>query len=165
MRARDVLILGMTLALLPAAVLAQASGEAKAKRASQAAASRLVIMPAGDVKWTDLDPGAPGVKVADLWGNHASGAFGALFKLPAGFAAPLHTHTYDMKIVILSGTYIQAPEGKPEFRLGPGSYFLQPGGQYRHTTSCDQASDCVFFVESKGRFDLKPVAAAKATPR
>jgi anti-sigma factor ChrR (cupin superfamily) len=155
----------MTLALLPAAVLAQASGEAKAKRASQAAASRLVIMPAGDVKWTDLDPGAPGVKVADLWGNHASGAFGALFKLPAGFAAPLHTHTYDMKIVILSGTYIQAPEGKPEFRLGPGSYFLQPGGQYRHTTSCDQASDCVFFVESKGRFDLKPVAAAKATPR
>ena len=165
MRARDLLILGMTLALLPAAVLAQASGEAKAKRASQAAASRLVIMPAGDVKWTDLDPGAPGVKVADLWGNHASGAFGALFKLPAGFAAPLHTHTYDMKIVILSGTYIQAPEGKPEFRLGPGSYFLQPGGQYRHTTSCDQASDCVFFVESKGRFDLKPVAAAKATPR
>lgn len=165
MRARDVLILGMTLALLPAAVLAQASGEAKAKRASQAAASRLVIMPAGDMKWTDLDPGAPGVKVADLWGNHASGAFGALFKLPAGFAAPLHTHTYDMKIVILSGTYIQAPEGKPEFRLGPGSYFLQPGGQYRHTTSCDQASDCVFFVESKGRFDLKPVAAAKATPR
>jgi anti-sigma factor ChrR (cupin superfamily) len=155
----------MTLALLPAAVLAQASGEAKAKRASQAAASRLVIMPAGDMKWTDLDPGAPGVKVADLWGNHASGAFGALFKLPAGFAAPLHTHTYDMKIVILSGTYIQAPEGKPEFRLGPGSYFLQPGGQYRHTTSCDQASDCVFFVESKGRFDLKPVAAAKATPR
>jgi anti-sigma factor ChrR (cupin superfamily) len=141
----------MTLALLPAAVLAQASEEANAKRASQAAASRLVIMPASDVKWTDLDPGAPGVKVADLWGNHASGAFGALFKLPAGFAAPLHTHTYDMKVVILSGTYIQAPEGKPEFRLGPGSYFLQPGGEYRHTTSCDQASDCVFFVESKGK--------------
>ena len=68
-----------------------------------------------------------------------SGAFGALFKLPAGFAAPLHTHTYDMKVVILSGTYIQAPEGKPEFRLGPGSYFLQPGGNYRHTTTCDKA--------------------------
>ncbi len=164
MRARDLLMLGVTLAL-PATALAQASGEAKTKRASQAAASRLVVMPAGDVKWTDLGPGAPGVKIADLWGNHANGAFGALFKLPAGFAAPLHTHTYDMKVVILSGTYIQAPEGKPEFRLGPGSYFMQPGGDYRHTTSCDQTSDCVFFVESKGKFDLKPVAAAKAPPR
>jgi anti-sigma factor ChrR (cupin superfamily) len=163
MRARDVLVLGLMLAL-PAAVSAQASRGAKAQRASQAAASRLLVMPASDVKWTDLGPGAPGVKVADLWGNHANGAFGALFRLPAGFAVPLHTHTYDMKIVILSGTYIQAPEGKPAFRLGPGSYFLQPGGNYRHTTSCDQASDCVFFVESKGRFDLKPVDVGKAPP-
>ena len=81
---------------------------------------------------------------------------------PAGFAVPLHTHTYDMKVVIVSGTYIQAPEGKPEFRLGPGSYFLQPGGSYRHTTTCDKAAECVFFVESKGPFDLKPVAATTA---
>ncbi len=164
MMARTVLTLGMTFAL-PASVLAQASGDAKAKSASQAAASRLVVMPANDVKWTDLGPGAPGVKVADLWGNHANGAYGALFKLPAGFAAPLHTHTYDMKVVILSGTYIQAPEGRPEFRLGPGSYFMQPGGDYRHTTSCDKASDCVFFVESKGKFDLKPVDAVKVPSR
>jgi anti-sigma factor ChrR (cupin superfamily) len=141
---------------LPAAGLAQPSGQAKP------AASRLVVMPAGEMKWTDLDPGAPGVKVADLWGSHATGgAFGALFKLPAGFAAPLHTHTYDMKVVIVSGTYIQAPDGKPEFRLGPGSYFLQPGGNYRHTTTCDKDADCIFLVESKGPFDLKPVAATK----
>lgn len=133
-------------------------GQAKAKRSAPTANSRLVVVPAADLKWTDLDPtGAPGVKVADLWGNHAKGPFGAFFKLPAGFAAPLHTHTYDMKVVIVSGTYIQAPEGKPEFRLGPGSYFLQPGGNYRHTTSCDPAAECVFFVEGKGKFDLKLV--------
>jgi anti-sigma factor ChrR (cupin superfamily) len=154
----------MTFAL-PVGAWAQASGTAAAKPAPKPAESRLVVMPAGDMKWTDLDPaGAPGVKVADLWGNHAKGAFGALFKLPAGFAAPLHTHTYDMKVVIVSGTYIQAPEGKPEFRLGPGSYFMQPGGNYRHTTTCDAAADCVFLVESKGPFDLKPAAAAKGTP-
>ena len=158
MKTRNVLALVMTFAL-PVALLAQGSGKPNAKSASQPAASRLVVMPASDMKWTDLGPGAPGVKVADLWGNHANGAFGALFKLPAGFAAPLHTHTYDMKVLIISGTYIQAPEGKAEFRLGPGSYFLQPGGNYRHITTCDQASDCVFFVESKGPFDLKPVDA------
>jgi anti-sigma factor ChrR (cupin superfamily) len=157
MRARSVVTFTVTLAL-PMAVWVQGSPEGTAKSGPKAAASRLVVMPAGDLKWTDL-AGAPGVKVADLWGNHTNGAYGAFFKLPAGFAAPLHTHTYDMKVVIVSGTYIQAPEGKPEFRLGPGSYFMQPGGSYRHTTTCDKASDCVFLVESRGAFDLKPVAA------
>ena len=145
MRAKYLLTLVITFTL-PVATAAQNPSNA---------GSRLVVMPADGLTWTDLDPGVPGSKVVDLWGNHATGAFGALFRLPAGFAAPLHTHTYDMKVVILSGTYIQAPEGKPEFRLGPGSYFMQPGGDYRHITRCDQASDCVFFVESQGAFDLK----------
>jgi anti-sigma factor ChrR (cupin superfamily) len=164
MRARNIVTLVVTFAL-PVAVLAQAPGGTETKRAATSAQSRLVVMPAGNMKWTDLD-GAPGVKVADLWGNHANGApFGALFRLPAGFAAPLHTHTHDMKVVIISGTYIQAPEGKPEFRLAPGSYFMQPGGSYRHTTTCDKASDCVFFVESMGPFDLKPVDAGTGSPK
>jgi hypothetical protein len=120
-----------------------------------------VPIAASDLKWYDLDPvGAPGVKVADLWGSYKTGAFGAFFRLPAGFAAPLHTHTHDMKLIIVSGTYIQGPEGKPEFRLGPGSYLLQPGGSYRHTTSCDAASECLFFVESAGAFDMFPATGA-----
>jgi hypothetical protein len=111
--------------------------------------------PTADLQWVDLDPtGAPGAKIATLWGDPTKGGFGAFFKLPAGFAVPLHTHTNPMKVVIVSGTYLQAPDGKPEFRLGPGSYLMQPGGNYRHTTSCDKASDCVFFVESSGAFDL-----------
>jgi anti-sigma factor ChrR (cupin superfamily) len=111
--------------------------------------------PTADLQWADLDPtGAPGAKIATLWGDPSKGGFGAFFKLPAGFAVPLHTHTNPMKVVIVSGTYLQAPDGKPEFRLGPGSYLMQPGDNYRHTTSCDKASDCVFFVESNGAFDL-----------
>jgi anti-sigma factor ChrR (cupin superfamily) len=165
MKTRCVLAIVGTFALA-AAVLAQGSEETKAKSASKPAASRLVVMPAGDLKWTDLDPaGAPGVKVADLWGDHAKGAYGAFFKLPAGFAVPLHKHTHDIKVVIVSGTYIQAPEGKPEFRIGPGSYFMQPGGNYRHTTSCDKASECVFYAESNGKFDLKVVDQGNAPAR
>jgi anti-sigma factor ChrR (cupin superfamily) len=157
-------ILAFTAALVStSAVLAQKPNVAKTTKAVGAGVRQPVVMAANDLKWTDLDPkGAPGVKVADLWGDHTKGAFGAYLKLPAGFAVPLHSHTHDMKVVFVSGTYIQAPEGKPEFRLGPGSYLMQPGGNYRHTTSCDKTSDCVFFVESNGAFDLKPVAAAKA---
>ena len=133
-------------------------GQGKGKSAARTAASRLVVMPAADLKWTDLDTSrAPGVKIADVSGNHATGAFGSFIKFPAGFAAPLHTHTFDYKVVVLSGTFVQAPEGKPAFRLGPGSYLMQPGGNYRHTTSCDPAAECLIFVEGKGKFDLKVV--------
>ena len=161
MRRRDVAAFGVSF-LLAAVALAQSSEEAKPKSPPKSASSRLVVMPAADLKWMDLDPkGAPGVKIADVWGDHAKGGFGAFIKLPAGFAVPLHTHTSDYKVVIVSGTYVQAPEGKPEFRLGPGSYFMQPGGNYRHTTSCDKASECEFFLESKGKFDLKVVSPPK----
>ena len=123
-----------------------------------------IPIPSANLKWVDLDPqGAPGVKIAPVWGDPSKGPFGAFFRLPAGFAAPLHTHTNAMKLVIVSGTYIQAPAGASEFRLGPGSYLMQPGGDYRHTTSCDRASDCIFFVEGDGPFDLRvvPDKAAK----
>jgi hypothetical protein len=124
-------------------------------RADEAGATEPIPIAAADLAWADLDPeGAPGVQLAVLWGNPADGPFGAFFKLPAGFAAPLHTHTNDMNVVIVSGTYIQEPDGAPAFHLGPASYLMQPGGDYRHMTSCDTDADCVFFVESDGAFDM-----------
>ena len=162
MKSRNVLGFSISF-MLAALVLAQASGHAQVTPAQKGAPGQPVFIPASGVKWTDLDPkGAPGVQIADLWGDHTKGAFGAFVKLPAGFAAPLHTHTHPMKVVFLSGTYIQAPDGKAAVRLSPGSYMLQPGGNYRHTTSCDKASDCVFFLESEGAFDLIPVAGGSA---
>jgi anti-sigma factor ChrR (cupin superfamily) len=161
MRPQNVLAFSMTVFLATHA-LAQPSKEAQVSKAPQEGTGRPVFMPAADLKWTDLDPnGAPGVKIADLWGDHTKGAFGAFLKLPAGFVVPLHTHTHAMKVVFVSGTYIQAPEGKAEVRLGPGSYMMQPGGHYRHTTSCDKASECLFFVESDGPFDLTLAEIAK----
>ena len=162
MRARNILAFAVSI-LVAAAVLAQAAGEAKMKSAPKAAGNAPKFMPAADMKWVELDPkNGPGIMIADLWGDHTKGAYGAITKFPAGFSAPLHTHTNAMKIVINSGTFIAGPEGKPEVRLGPGSYFWQPGGNYRHTTACDKASECVFFSESTGKFDLKPVGEAKA---
>ena len=154
MNAKAVNIFALLLSLIAAGSVLAESVEGTGQRNAMSP----MVLAAADLNWIDLDPtGAPGVKVADLWGDHRTGPFGAIFRLPAGFSASLHTHTHDMKLVIVSGTYIQGPEGKPEFRLGPGSYLMQPGGEYRHTTKCDQASECVFFVESDGAFDLLPV--------
>src|SRR5512132_3524358 len=81
---------------------AQCAGVSRARAASHA--SSPVFLPPADVKWTDLDPvRAPGIRIADLWGDHAKGAYGAFLKFPAGFVAPLHTHTHDIRAVILSG--------------------------------------------------------------
>jgi anti-sigma factor ChrR (cupin superfamily) len=150
------------LALIGSLVLAVAVGVGAAPGAEAKQDPRPTVIPADDLKWADLDPkGAPGVRIAPLWGDHQKGAFGAFLRLPAGFEAPLHTHTHEMKLVIVSGTYIQAPEGAPEFRLGPGSYFVQPGGNYRHTTRCDKAADCVFFFEGGGAFDMHAATSGK----
>ncbi len=147
--------------VLAAAVFAQEPAQSTAKAVTKAGTP--IFMSAADLKWADLNPtGAPGVKIADVWGEHARGGYRAFLKFPAGFAAPLHTHTNAIKIVVISGTYIQTPEGKSEMRMGPGSYVFQPGGSYKHLSACDKASECLLFIESTGKFDLKPVEAAKA---
>ena len=152
--------------VLAAIVIGQDAGAAKGSGSGSPGPKTLgrspVVMQPADMKWTDLDPKTgPGVKIADISGDHTKGAFSAFIKFPAGFAAPLHTHTNAVKIIVVSGTFLQQPEGKAEFRLGPGSYLFQPGGDYKHTTACDKGSECVIFAESIGAFDLKPVEAAK----
>ena len=161
MRSKNILVFAASF-LLASAMLAQASGEAKAKSAPKPRARKATIWPAADLKWTDMADAPPGVKIVDLWGDHTKGAYGAMMKFPAGFSAPLHTHTSDMRIVIVSGTFIHGPEGKPPVKLTAGSYFKQPGDGYRHTTACDKDAECIFFAESNGKFDLQMVEEAKA---
>lgn len=160
MRGRNILAFVATF-LLAAAVLAQGSGEAKAKSAPKAKASKTVIWAAADLKWAAMADGPPGVMVVDLWGDHTKGAYGSLMKFPAGFSAALHTHSSDMRMVTVSGTFIHGPEGKPAVKLPPGSYLKEPGG-YRHTTACDASSECIFFAEGSGKFDINMVEEAKA---
>jgi len=158
MRSKSILVFAAAFVLATAA-LAQKTAQPKASET----AGTPIFIPASDLKWADLNPtGAPGVKIADVWGDHAKGGYGAFLKFPAGFLSPLHTHTHDIKIVVISGTYTQAPEGKSAARLGKGSYAFQPGGNYKHISGCDKASACVLFIESTGPFDLLPVGGGAA---
>jgi hypothetical protein len=155
MRAKTILALAVA-CVCSAVALAQS--ERAMEAAKQQAATVPVFKSAADLKWTDLDPSSPGSpKIADVWGDHTKGAFGAFVKAPAGWTTPLHTHTNAFKIIIISGTFLQTPEMKTEMRMGPGSYVAQPGGNYKHVSGCDKASECVFFVQSEGKFDLRPV--------
>ena len=136
--------------VLAGAVFAQSSG-----------ARDPIFKRSGDLIWTELNPAFPGIRIVDVWGDHTKSGYGAFLEFPAGFLSPMHTHTDDIKIVVISGTYTQAPDGKPTVRLGPGSYAFQPGGNYKHVSGCEKASKCVLFIESTGPFDLITTEAPK----
>ncbi len=162
MRALSTLVVMAVLMGLGCAPVNEAAEEAEVPAAPPAPditdGTLPIFLTAAGLQWADLDPvGAPGVQLATLWGDPGSGAFGAYMRLPAGFASPLHTHTHAMKVAFVSGTYIQEPEGGEVVHLGPGSFMMQPGGGYRHRTSCGPDTDCIFFVESGGAFDLHVV--------
>jgi anti-sigma factor ChrR (cupin superfamily) len=114
-----------------------------------------VVWPAGDVKWSEMKGGPPGIMYADLWGHIDKGAYGSLIKLPAGLKNPLHTHSSDTKLVVVSGTFLYTPDGGTEQRLGPGSYLMVPGG-LKHMSGVSDDGPCEVFQEGPGKFDFHP---------
>ena len=119
-----------------------------------------LVWPANEIKWLDLRGEPAGILYSNLWGNMEKGAYGALMKLPAGMKNPLHTHTNDLKLVVLSGTFLYTPEGGDERRLGPGSYLFVPGGT-RHLSGTGDDGPCEVFQESSGKFDFVPAEPSK----
>ena len=122
-------------------------------------AKKPVTMTPDQLKWNP-SAGQPEVKTAVVWGDMNTGPHGAFHKFPADFTVPLHTHSSDMRIVVVSGTMAMAGEDGVETKLPAGSYFYQPN-TYKHTTKCLAGSECVIYVTASGKFDLKPVAAPK----
>jgi mannose-6-phosphate isomerase-like protein (cupin superfamily) len=101
----------------------------------------------------------PGVSKAMLWGDDTKGPYGAFTKFNPGLTNPLHTHTNDIRLVVLKGAYVYKPQNGDEKRVGPGQYLFVPGGD-RHVSGGDQNEGALFYEESPGKFDFKPVNAA-----
>ena len=125
-----------------------ASAEKKMKKET-------VLWTAEDLKWEPLAGAPPGVMSVMLWGDNTKGAYGGFTKFPAGFKAPLHYHTNEMKIVVIKGGYTY--KGK---KYGPGSYLFIPGGD-KHESGGVEDSETIFLIEQPGKFDLKPVEQPK----
>lgn len=98
----------------------------------------------------------PGVKKKILWGNHDKGPYGAFTKFDPGLTNQLHTHTSEIRIVVLQGAYIYKPQNGNERRVGAGSYISIPGNDV-HVSSGDPKEGVLFYEESPGKFDLKLV--------
>ena len=97
-----------------------------------------------------------GLRTVDLWGEAAKGAHGSLTKFPAGLAEPLHTHSHELRLVVLAGTMAFSIEGTETKDFGPGSFVSIPAG-VKHFAICRPASACEVFLEQSGALDVKLV--------
>jgi quercetin dioxygenase-like cupin family protein len=95
----------------------------------------------------------PGVTTAVAWGDADTGPHGTFTKFTPGYTAALHTHTNDIRIVVLEGAYLYRPENGQEQRIAAGQFLFVPGGD-RHSSGGDAKQGALFYNESTGKFDL-----------
>ena len=110
-----------------------------------------------DLKWTAL-PERPGMQFAVLSGDPKTGEYTQIRKVPAGTENPLHSHSSELKNVIISGVWYTGTDAATAKDFGAGSAVMMPAN-WVHVSGCRTGSDCVFYQEGKGKFDDKPAAA------
>ena len=116
------------------------------------------LVPQADLKWADV-PGFKGVKLAPAEGDPGKGASHFYLKFVGGFTAPLHHHSADHYVTVVSGTLVLGVDGK-DIKLPPGSFFAFTNAK-PHTTSCLTGSDCVLAMDVRDKWDVVPEPAAK----
>jgi hypothetical protein len=99
------------------------------------------------------------MQFAVLSGDPKTGAYTQIRKVPAGTDNPLHSHSSELKNVIISGVWYTGPDAASARDFGPGSVVMMPAN-WLHVSGCRPGSDCVFYQEGKGKFDFVPAAVA-----
>jgi len=112
-----------------------------------------------DLKWTEL-PERKGMMIAVLSGDPMKGEYTEMRKVPAGTENPLHSHSSELKNVIISGVWYTGVDSASARDFGPGSIVMMPAN-WVHVSGCRPGSDCVFYQEGKGKFDFKAAAEMK----
>ena len=124
---------------------------------SQQEAKAPIMVSFTDLKWVEL-PERQGMQFAVLSGDPKTGAYTQIRKVPAGTDNPLHSHSSEIKNVIISGVWYTGPDTASAKDFGPGSVVVMPGN-WMHVSGCRAGTDCVLYQEGKGKFDFRPAAA------
>jgi quercetin dioxygenase-like cupin family protein len=111
------------------------------------------FMPAADIKWNDV-PGFSGVQLAPLDGDPSKGPSHFLLKFVGGFSAPIHHHSSNHFVTVVSGTLVLTIDGK-EHKLPAGSFF-KFSDKTKHMTRCEPGAECVLSIDVRGKWDVVP---------
>jgi quercetin dioxygenase-like cupin family protein len=151
-----IFVLGGALALLIIAPLARAKNDA-AKKAGAA-----LFAPSGDLRWTEVKNQA-GVQLAVVQGDSTRGSHHSFLKLAPGTSLPMHHHSSDHYVTVMSGTVVLTVDGD-DHKLPAGSFFSL-SGKKKHATRCEASAECVLSLDVRGRWDLVPESATRVVAK
>ena len=145
---------------MAAVILSAACNRTDKPAATANESSTPMMMSFSELKWTEL-PERKGMQFSVLSGDPKTGAYTQIRKVPGGTDNPLHSHSSEIKNVIISGVWYTGSDAASARDFGPGSVVMMPAN-WLHVSGCRPGSDCVFYQEGKGKFDF--VSAAVANP-
>ena len=132
-----------------------------AQEGGQKAESKTPLMVSfADLKWVEL-PERKGMQFAALSGDPKTGPYTQIRKVSGGTDNPVHSHSSEIKNVIISGVWYTGVDAASAKDFGPGSVVMMPA-DWVHVSGCRSGSDCVFYQEGKGKFDFKPSAGGSS---
>lgn len=109
-----------------------------------------VVVSKADLEWKPM--GNSGVAAAPVSGDMNKGPCRFFLKYPVGLVTPLHHHTADHHVTVISGSITLTVGGK-EHRLGPGSYFML-ADRASHVAKVEGKEDAIFFIQAEGPWDV-----------
>ncbi len=135
-----------------------ALSEEVAKPPAERDSSSPLMVSYAELKWIEL-PERRGMQFAVLSGDPKTGPYTQMRRVPAGTANPLHTHSGQIKNVIIQGVWYTGVNSAAARDFGPGSIIVMPA-DWVHVSGCRPGSDCVLYQEGKGKFDFLPAPAS-----
>ena len=108
-----------------------------------------VVLAKADLKWKDM---GNGIAAAAVSGDMDKGPSRFFLKYPAGLVTPLHHHTANHHVTVISGSVTLTVGGK-EQKLGPGAYFML-ADRAAHTAKVEGKEEAVFFIQADGPWDV-----------
>lgn len=121
--------------------------------AEKGGAQPVVIVSPAQLKFVDVE-GKPGAHMAVVDGDPSKGPSHFYMRFDGGFSAPMHHHTAEHYVTVVSGLVVLTVDGQ-EHRLPTGSYFAFTN-MGKHATRCEAGADCVLFIDTRGKWDVIP---------
>ena len=110
------------------------------------------------LKWSDCPPLFPkGCQIALLHGDPAKNNADIFLKVPAGYDIPLHSHTSNERMILVSGKLTVRYDGQEPITLSPGMYAYGPA-KLPHKATCAKGEPCVLFIAFELPIDAEAVA-------
>ena len=137
MKNKHPLVIAIAVALLSAAsVLAGETGKS-------------VVLAKADLKWKAM---GNGIAAAPVSGDMDKGPSRFFLKYPVGLVTPMHHHTANHHVTVISGSITLTVGGK-EHRLGPGAYFML-ADRAVHVAKVEGTEEAVMFIQAEAPWDV-----------